>query len=488
MKYKITKRLIGYFSAVLLFFAVITGILFQALFTIHTANLHKQELKERAFSIADTLSQFNQSGNYKRGPGMGGGYGAYLKFIDKIAMSKAWLVDSKLQEIETGHRQASFSNDELPEGAGEIVYQIFNEETECVQKSNLMPGISSVTTGVPVKDSNGSIFAVLLLHSSIKGIKQAQHDGIIILLFCILSALGFATVLSIILARRFIKPLKIMHNVTGQIIEGNYSVRTGIKQNDETGTLARNIDELSIRLSKALEERKKLDKMRQDFISNISHELRTPVTVIKGSLEVLYEGLVTKPKDIKEYCGQMLSDISHLQRLVNDLLELSRLQNTDFKIEKVKINITDVLSETVRSMCQTAESKNITINFEENKIPVPFYGDYGRIRQMFTIILDNAIKFSMPGQYIDIKIQEEPDSFIIIISDYGKGIKDKDIPYIFDRFYKEQSWENKSGSGLGLSIANQVAIRHGIEITCKSRYGSGTSFLFKFSKTYTSVS
>lgn len=484
MKYKITKKLTGYFSAVLLLFAVTTGILFQALFTVHTANLHKQELKERALSIAGTLSQFNQSGNYGKGPGMGGGYGAYLKFIDEIAMSKAWLVDNKLQGIETGHRQDSFSSDELPEGAEEIVHQIFKEEAGCIQKSNLMPGISSVTTGVPVKDGSGNIFAVLLLHSSIKGIKQAQHDGIIILVFCILAAMAFATALSIILARHFIKPLKIMHTVTGQIIEGNYQVRTGIKQNDETGTLARNIDELSVRLSKAVEERKKLDKMRQDFISNISHELRTPVTVIKGSLEVLYEGLVTKPEDIKEYCGQMLADISHLQRLVNDLLELSRLQNTDFKIEKVKINIADVLSETVRSMRQAAAGRNITINFEKSEKPVPFYGDYGRIRQMFTIILDNAIKFSMPGQYIDTSIQEEPDSFIVIISDYGKGIKDKDIPYIFDRFYKEQSGKNKGGSGLGLSIANQVAIRHGIEITCKSKYGSGTSFLFKFGKAY----
>ena len=483
MKYKITKRLIGYFSAVLLLFAVITGVLFQALFTIHTANLHKQELKERALSIAGTLSQFKQTGSYGRGHGMGGGYGAYLKFIDEIAMSKAWLLDKEAQNVETGHRQASFSSDGLPEGAEEIVEQIFKEETGCIQKSNLMPGISSVTTGVPVKDENGSIFAVLLLHSSIKGMEQAQHDGIIILLFCILAALAFATLLSILLARRFIKPLRIMYNVTGQIMEGNYQIRTGIKQNDETGTLARNIDELSVRLSKAMEERKKFDKMRQDFISNISHELRTPVTVIKGSLEVLYEGLVTSPEEVKEYCCQMLADISHLQRLVNDLLELSRLQNTDFKIEKVKINITDVLSETVRSMQHAAEGKNITINFEKNEIPVPFYGDYGRIRQMFTIILDNAIKFSMPGQYVDTSIQEEPDSFVVIISDYGKGIQDKDIPYIFDRFYKEQSGENKSGSGLGLSIANQVAIRHGIEITCKSKYGSGTSFLFKFSKT-----
>lgn len=477
MKYKITKRLAGYFSAVLLLFSVIVGILFQALFTRHTASLHKQELKERALSIAGTLSQFQQTGS--RGRGMGGGYGAYLKFVDEIAMSSVWLVDKDANSIETGHRQAAFSDDELPEGAEEMVHRLFQGKTGCIQNSNIMPGSTSVTTGVPVKNRNGDIFAVLLLHSSIKGMEQAQHDGIFILLFCILAALIFAAALSILLARRFIKPLQIMYNVTGQLINGNYQAKTNIMQDDETGTLARNIDELSARLSKAEAEREELNQMRQDFISNISHELRTPVTVIKGSLEVLDEGLVTGQEEMKEYFHQMLADVSQLQRLVNDLLELSRLQNTGFKIEKTKTNLTDVLFEAVRSMRQAALSKNVTISTED-RFPFPFYGDYGRLRQMFTVVLDNAIKFSEPGQAVDVRMQECKDGCEVIISDCGKGIPEDYLPYIFDRFYKEQSGQNSMGSGLGLSIAKQIADRHGIEITCKSREGEGTSFLFRF--------
>lgn len=479
MKYKITKRLVGYFSAVILLFSVIAGILFQALFTRHTASLHKQELKERAFSIAGTLSQFQQTGNPGRGHGIGGGYGAYLRFVDEIAMSSVWLVDKDANSIETGHKWDSFSDDELPEGAEEMVQQLFKGGAGCIQNSSLMPGSNSVTTGVPVKDGDGNIFAVLLLHSSIRGMEQAQHDGIFILLFCILAALVFAAALSILLARRFIKPLKVMHNVTCQLINGNYQAKTNIMQNDETGTLARNIDELSARLSEAESERKELDQMRQDFISNISHELRTPVTVIKGSLEVLDEGLLTGQEEMKEYFHQMLSDVSQLQRLVNDLLELSRLQNTSFKIEKTKTNLTDVLFEAVRSMRQAALSKNITINSNEG-FPFPFYGDYGRLRQMFMVVLDNAIKFSEQGQAVDVSIKECQDGCEVIISDCGKGIPEEYLPYIFDRFYKDQSGQNRTGSGLGLSIAKQIAQRHGIEITCKSREGEGTSFLFRF--------
>ncbi len=479
MKYKITKRLIGYFSAVLLIFSIIVGILFQALFTQHTANIHKRELQTRALSIADTLSQFKETEH--RGPGMGGGYGAYLRFIDEIAMSKVWLVDEKAQRIEMGHKNSSLSYDSLPDGAEELISQIFMGNTVSSQQFSPVLGVHCITAGVPVKNENGDIYAALLLHSPVDGMKQAQKDGILILVFCIFAALLFAAVLSVILARHFIKPLKVMSNVAGQIINGNYTIYTGIKQNDEIGTLAHNIDELSLRLSEAESERKELDKMRQDFISNISHELRTPVTVIKGSLEVLDQGLVTEPDEAKEYLKQMLTDISQLQRLVNDLLEISRLQNMNFKIEKKQINLASVLSEAVRSMQPVAAQKNITINPCYNGQSFPFSGDYGRIRQMFVIVIDNAIKFSMPGQAVDIKMKVMQNECIITISDYGAGIPEADIPYIFDRFYSKQSSQNKNGSGLGLSIANQIAIRHGIKITCVSNVGNGTSFSFAFS-------
>lgn len=219
--------------------------------------------------------------------------------------------------------------------------------------------------------------------------------------------------------------------------------------------------------------------MRQDFMSNISHELRTPVTVIKGSLEVLCQGLVTGGEE-KEYLHQMFADISQLQRLVNDLLELSRLQNISFKIEKTKINLTDVLNESIRSIRQLASKKNIVMNLSGSVQPFPFYGDYGRIRQMFTIVLDNAVKFSPDGSCIDIKIQSVNSKYVIVISDYGKGIPAGDIPHVFERFYREQSGQNKNGSGLGLSIAKQIAQRHNTVIECESEYGKGTSFIFTF--------
>lgn len=480
MRHKITYRLIGYFSVVLLLFSVIAGILFWAVFTRHTAKIHEEELKIRAVSIADTLSEFLQKEH--KGPGMSGGYGAYLRFIDDIAMSEVWMVDEDAQTIQMSHKNSSFSYNELPLGAEDLIKQVFNGNTVSNREFSSVLDVPSITAGAPVYDIDGNIVAALLLHSPINGIKNAQRDGIVILIFCIVIALFLAFVLSVLLARHFINPLKNIQRAADKVMKGDYSSRTGVKQNDEIGSLACNIDELFIQLSGVEEERKRLDKMRQDFVSNISHELRTPVTVIKGSLEVLEQGLITDSGEMQEYFHQMLADTTHLERLVNDLLELSRLQNTSFQIDKTELNLIDILKEVIRSMQRVAEQKQVEIKLENEIGNICFWGDYGRLRQMFMIIFDNAIKFSPLHSRIFVKIYNKEDNIIISVADCGSGILPEDVPYIFDRFYKESSEQNKSGSGLGLPIAKQIAERHNIIIKCESNAHDYTVFSFIFSQ------
>lgn len=476
MKHKITYRLIGYFSAVLLLFSLIAGILFWALFAWHTAKIHEDELKTRALSIAENLSQFSQKGH--KGPGQSGGYGAYLRFIDEIAMSEVWLADEHARTIQMCQQNSSLSYSELPPGAEELISQVFAGNVVSNKEFSAVLDVPSVTVGAPVYDAAGNITAAVLLHSPIHGITGAWRDGTLILLFCIAVALILAFVLSVLLARHFIRPLQRIGGAAEKIMEGDYSARTGVRQNDEIGALASNIDGLFVQLSNVEEERRRLDKMRQDFVSNISHELRTPVTVLKGSLEVLEEGLITDPEEMQEYFRQMSSDTAHLQRLVNDLLELSRLQNTNFKIEKAELNLTDIVKEAVRSMQRIAEQKQVRIQLENEAGNIFFVGDYGRLRQMFMIILDNAVKFSTPEGCVPVKMYFRGEERIISVTDSGSGILPEEIPYIFDRFYKERSEQNKSGSGLGLSIAKQIADRHGIRIQCESNARDHTVFSF----------
>lgn len=498
MKHKITWRLTGYFSAVLLIFSIIAGGMFFVISARHTKALNEAEMKKRAASLADALSVYLTEGTVAEGAGryraQRHGHGTecgflseadaavYLRLIEKAAMGDVWLVDEQAQTIQMGHKghgTTVHSYDDLPQGAEQVVQNVFDGNVEVSTDFSSLLSAPSLTAGAPVYGSGSEILGVLLLHSPMEGLQQTQRDGLRILGICILMALGLAAMLAVLLARRFIRPLYQMAGVAQKLTAGEYGVGTGISQEDEIGILAQNIDALAGRLAETEQERKRLEQMRQEFMSNISHELRTPVTVMKGSLEVLEEGLVTEPEEIKEYVHQMLSDANHLQRLVNDLLELSRLESREFKIEKTELNFADVLSESVRSIRRLAEHRQIGIRLNLPDTYVPFTGDYGRLRQMFTVFLDNAVKFSPAGASAAVELKAG-ETYRIVIHNDGSYIPEEEMDGIFERFQRKPSEQNREGTGLGLPIAQRIAERHGGTIRCESSREKGTDFILEF--------
>ena len=196
--------------------------------------------------------------------------------------------------------------------------------------------------------------------------------------------------------------------------------------------------------------------------------------MLRGSLEALSDGVVSEPLMVGEYYRQMLKETMGLQRLVNDLMDLARLQNTDFPIENAPLVVQEVLLDALRSAERLAQSKDIHIIREIPEHPVAYNGDYARLKQMLLIVLDNAVKFSPPGS----TLYAAMDSHSITLRDEGSGIPATELPYIFDRFHKSRSEENRQGSGLGLAIARGIAERHNIRITVESRESDGTTVRF----------
>ncbi len=221
------------------------------------------------------------------------------------------------------------------------------------------------------------------------------------------------------------------------------------------------------------------------FISSVAHELRTPVAVLRGSLEALCDGVVCDPDQVEEYHHQMLSESIYLQRLVNDLLEYSRLQNKEFEIFREPVNICDVISDVCRSIRQIAKNKNIEITREEETAFYYISGDYARLRQMFIVVLDNAVKFTEPGGHVYVRNRLENGSLVTEISDTGCGIEEDELKNIFVRFHRVLSDKNRNGSGLGLAIAKEIAARHQADIKVISEIGKGTTFSFFFSQSIT---
>jgi signal transduction histidine kinase len=483
MKNKISIKLTVYFSAALIVFSIIIGSIFMLLFKNNAIEIYKNDLEKRALTIADTISELMDDTKLNFGPGMGmrggmmglqGGLGSYIRNLDDIAMADAWIVDEELNLLITGtmsHMQYNYAD--LPQDADIVVKNVFKGETTFSEVFSRLLESPALTVGTPIT-ANDEIIGALLIHSPVEGMNDAIKEGFRILFISILTALILSVFLSVALALTFTRPLNKMKNTAALLALGNYNVKTEIKQNDEIGDLAETMDMLSQRLSEADEERNRDQKQRQDFITNISHELRTPVTVIRGSLEALCDEVVTEPDQVKEYHKQMLNESKSLERLVNDLLELSRLQNTDFKIEMQELNICDVLKDSVRSASNLARKKNINIEYSFDRDVFLTKGDYGRLRQMFLTVIDNSVKFSYENSSINIIMNNNR----IIIKDKGIGISDEDLPKIFDRYFSVKSDENKTGTGLGLTIAKQIALRHNIELFAESQLNEGTSFVF----------
>ena len=470
---KIALKLSLSFALALIIFSIIISGVFLVLFKQYTVDLHKTQLQNYAQSLAQSLS----SG--RRYNGMG--YGAHLYFSSEIMGYNVWIVDENMNVITPRNMQhhkmmhTNYTFSELPPNASEVIREVFEDKTVFSEGFSDVLSQLTLTVGVPIKDANGKVWGAVLLHSPVEGTTDGIYQGLMILGISIILALIIVLALAILFSYFFTKPLTKMKSVAMQLAEGNYQAKCNIKQKDEVGELANVMDLLAGRLDEASKESLKLEQMRKDFVSNISHELRTPVTVIRGSLEALCDKIITDPKQIDEYHLQTLNEAIFLQRLVGDLLDLSRLQNPDFAIEKQELNLNDVISDVVRSARQIAKNKNININIDLKNPNLKISGDYGRLRQMFLIILDNAIKFSFENNKVDVLAKNDT----IIIRDYGIGINEKDLPHIFDRFYKTHGEHNKVGTGLGLAIAKQIAERHNIELIAQNNFDGGAKFIFK---------
>ena len=300
--------------------------------------------------------------------------------------------------------------------------------------------------------------------------------AIIVLLLCLLFALLLSLFLSGIMARHFMVPIQKIAMATAELANGNYQIKTDVYDKNEIGELAKKTDILAQKLDAANKERERMKQMQRDYIANISHELRTPVTVIRSSIEALNDGMIPEDK-VKEYQKQMLVETISLQRLINDMLDLSRLENEDFPIEMEALDLGFVLEDAVRSIRMIARQKDINVNYRSVEEEWPFKGDYGRLRQMFLTVLENAVKYSDEGKEIWIETTKKVDAYYISIKDEGCGISKESLPFIFNKFYRSSRGQTE-GTGLGMAIAKSIADRHDISIRIHSVEGEGSKVTF----------
>jgi len=228
-------------------------------------------------------------------------------------------------------------------------------------------------------------------------------------------------------------------------------------------------------LFRDITEVEKLEKVRRDYVANVSHELRSPLTSIRGLIEPLMDSIVSDQEDVKRYYNIIHQESMRLSRLVDDIMELSRLQTSQAVIKKSYVDLNDII-EMVYERYRLTDDE---IEFVYNPVSLPkVYTNYDRIEQILVILIDNAYKFTPKGGKIEIITDLRENDVLVRVKDTGEGIAEEDIDFVFDRFYKSDKSRSGRGTGLGLSIAKEIMDVMGEEIKAKSSKGKGSEFSF----------
>lgn len=231
-------------------------------------------------------------------------------------------------------------------------------------------------------------------------------------------------------------------------------------------------------------EIKRLEKMRTDFVANVSHELKTPVASISGFAETLLDEGGKNPDNVAEFTRIIYDESQRLSRLINRLLELSKLESDETKLNIETVNISQLLRETVDIMRKTSKLRNIDILYDEQENFPCLNSDADLIHQILMNFLDNAVKYSADGGQIKVKLEDLSDRIKISVSDCGIGIPGKEIPRIFERFYRIDKARSRKtgGSGLGLAIVKHLAENLNGQVAVESMEGQGSTFSFTLPK------
>lgn len=277
------------------------------------------------------------------------------------------------------------------------------------------------------------------------------------------------------ISERVTSPLRMMSNATKQFADGNFAVRVPVSEHgrDEVAQLASAFNQMAESLGN-------LENLRNSFIANLSHDLRTPMTTIIGFIEEIRDGVIP-PEEQDHYLEIISIEANRLSRLVSSLLDLSRIQAGDRKFTPRPFDICEMARLILISFEQQIDEKRLEIGFVCDEDRMTVLADHDAIYQIFYNICHNAVKFSKEGGALRIRIHADRDDKVLIsVYNEGQGIPEADLPYVFDRFYKSDKSRglDKTGLGLGLFIAKTIIQAHGEKIWVESEAGSYCEFFF----------
>ncbi len=318
--------------------------------------------------------------------------------------------------------------------------------------------------------ATGEIEALRLV-SSLKNVDRRFSINIGIVAAVCVIILGFTVMSGLYFVRSIVIPIRNVNNTAQLISKGEYDVRINTSYGDEIGELCGTINDMAAGLSKA-------DRMKNEFISSVSHELRTPLTSIKGWGETLMAIGTKDEENFRKGLNIIINETDRLSYMVEDLLDFSRLQTGVIKLSKGIIDLRSELFESLATIEQRAARAGITFEVTAPEERVIIEADKNRLKQVFANILDNAVKYSNPGDSVAVELDVIGRDAYVTVSDHGAGIPKEELPQVTNRFFKASN--SVTGSGIGLAVVKEIMSLHGGTIDIVSELSKGTTVTLGF--------
>lgn len=328
-----------------------------------------------------------------------------------------------------------------------------------------LTGERVISVSAPLLYGGSQVIGAMRYISSLRIVDRQIMQMMGLSLLVGLAFIVIVVIINLTFIRSIILPIREINEVAKRISEGRYGVRIEKKYDDEIGELVDNINHMSSEISAA-------ERMKTDFISSVSHELRTPLTAITGWGETLLMGDIQEPHEFKKGVRVMLKETSRLSKMVEELLDFTRVEGGRMVLQIEETDVCNELEEVVYMYMNTARREGIELNSQIEEGLQPVLGDRARLKQVFLNVLDNATKHGGDGKRIDITLYQETDWIVVMVKDFGQGIPPEELPHVKYKFYKGAS--KARGSGIGLAVSDEIIRLHDGRLDIESEQGKGT--------------
>lgn len=472
-------------AVILLLTAVLSGVGLYALTSRQTA-MRQEELRTEAREIA-YLASLSSSANENTYFGTAGvlfsqnttvmkqlrwkamqvyeEYGAYLAVVDRSGQ----VMDNLALTYEDNPDFAKTLN-------GRDIYEglltILGGEEISIRRQ--LEGDWYFTVGVPFV-SNGLVLGAVFIQTPAQEIEVNASSLALPVMGVALLFSMMAGVVLLLYLRRMLHPLTVLTRSAKAMSDGNFSIRA-----PEEKATCTEIAELSSSFNMMAEKLSQLEESRREFVANVSHELRSPITAISGYVEGMRDGTIPQ-EDYPQYMTIVSEETERLKNLISDLLKLSRLEKDGAALEYTRFDVCELLSRVLLHRTGDLEEKHMDVDCDFDPEPCMVEADESRMEQVVVNLLDNAIKFTPDGGMIRMSVRKDGDICTVVVQDNGAGICAEDRPHIFERFYTaDKAHTSGNGTGLGLSICQRIMDMHGQKITLlDTEEGAAFAFTLK---------